>query len=167
MRQMDNKKLAVNIRRVERKDVPFILQMIRELAEYEHSSDKVIATEDSLEKWLFDEVKAECLIASLDGIDYGFALFYTSFSTWTGTPCLYLEDLFVQKTARGCGLGLALVKELARITLERGYMRLEWSCLNWNEPSLKFYKSLGATTSSEWIDHTLDPAAMKALLGED
>ena len=94
-------------------------------------------------------------------------MFFTSFSTWTGTPCLYLEDLFVQEAARGRGLGSVLVKELARITLERGYMRLEWSCLDWNEPSLKFYKSLGAATSSEWIDHRLDLAALKALLGED
>ncbi|MCL1847954.1 MAG: GNAT family N-acetyltransferase [Coriobacteriia bacterium] len=137
--------------------------MIRELATYERAPDQVTATEALLERWLFDEEKAECLIASLDGVDRGFALFYTSFSTWEGIPGTYLEDLFVQEAARGHGLGIALLRELARITLERGYPRLEWNCLDWNEPSLKFYRSLGAVTRDEWLSHRLDKIAMEAL----
>ena len=161
---MDPQEQCTDIRFAQRKDVPFILQMIRELAVYEHALDQVIATEESLLKWLFDECKAECLIASLDGEDRGFALFFTDFSTWEGAPGIYLEDLFVQAETRGHGLGLALLKELARITLDRGYTRLDWSCLDWNAPSLAFYKSLGACTYSEWIRHRLDQAAMEALI---
>jgi len=154
----------VSIRVAERGDIPFILQMVRELAVYESALDKVKATEALLEKWLFEECKAECLIASLDGVDRGFALFYTSFSTWEGLPGIYLEDLFVQEAVRGHGLGLALIKELVRITLERGYPRLEWSCLDWNKPSLAFYESLGAIAHPEWISHRMELDAMQALI---
>jgi len=140
--------------------------MIRELAVYERAPDEVKATEGLLEYWLFDEPKAECLIATLEGRARGIALYFSNFSTWEGVPGLFLEDLVVQKEARGNGLGLALLKELARITLERGYTRLEWNCLDWNEPSLKFYKSLGAITRDEWLGHRLDKAAMEILVGK-
>ena len=162
----DSIRPSVEVRFAERGDVPFILQMIRELADYEHALDRVKATEELLYKWLFDECKAECLIGSLDGKDHGMALFFTNFSTWEGIPGLFLEDLFVQVDARGQGLGLALLKQLARIALDRGYMRLDWNCLDWNKPSLDFYKSLGATTQPDWIAHRLDHNAMEALVAD-
>jgi len=151
------------IRFAVRADVPFILQMIRELASYERALHEVKATCELLEHWLFDEKKAECLVASLDGVDHGIALFFTNFSTWEGVPGIFLEDLVVQEHARGLGLGLALLLELNKIALERGYTRLEWNCLDWNEPSLEFYRSLGAITRDEWLGHRLDRAAMEAL----
>ena len=152
------------IRFAKRTDVPFIMQMIRELALYERALDEVKATEELLDYWLFEEPKAECLIALLDSEPCGIALFFSSFSTWEGKPGIFLEDLIVQEQARGNGLGLALLKELTRITLKRGYTRLEWSCLDWNEPSLQFYKSLGAITRDEWIGHRLDKTAMEKLI---
>jgi len=158
-----NAQKEIAIRFAAREDVPFILQMIRELASYERALHEVKATHELLEYWLFDEVKAECLIASLDGVDHGIALFFTNFSTWEGIPGIFLEDLVVQEQARGCGLGLALLMELNRVALERGYTRLEWNCLDWNEPSLEFYKSLGAITRDEWLGHRLDRTAMEAL----
>jgi len=158
-------KEIITIRFAQREDAAFILQMICELAEYEHAPGEVKATTGLLEHWLFEEHKAECLIGSLDGVDCGMALFFTNFSTWEGIPGLFLEDLVVTEQARGQGLGRALLVELARITLERGYTRLEWNCLDWNEPSLEFYRSLGAITRDEWIGHRLDRATMEALVG--
>jgi len=155
---------SLAIRFAQREDAPFILEMICELAEYERSLKEVRATKELLEKWLFDEAKAECLIGSLDGKDCAIALFFSNFSTWEGIPGLFLEDLVVQTAARGHGLGLALLKELARLALERGYTRLEWNCLDWNEPSLEFYKTLGAITRAEWIGHRLDRSSMEALV---
>ena len=160
----DNNNIA--IRFAERADVPFILEMIRELASYERALDEVKATSELLEYWLFDEPKAECLIASLDGRDNGIALFFTNFSTWEGIPGLFLEDLVVRDEARRQGLGQALFKELARIALKRGYARLEWNCLDWNEPSLRFYKACGAITHREWIGHRLDKIAMETLIAQ-
>ena len=156
-------KTAIAVRFAERADAPFILQMIRELASYERALDEVKATVGLLEHWLFDERKAECLIGTLDGDDCGIALFFTNFSTWEGVPGLFLEDLVVQERARGCGLGQALLMELVHIALSRGYTRLEWNCLDWNTPSLEFYRSLGAITRGEWIGHRLDKAAMEKL----
>ena len=155
----------ISLRFAEAEDCAFILQMIRELAAYERSPREVKATEALLRQWLFDEPKAECLIASLQGHPCGIALFFTNFSTWEGIPGLFLEDIVVQEFARGKGVGVALMTELARIALQRGYTRLEWSCLDWNEPSLAFYKSLGASTRGEWIGHRLDKHGMEALVG--
>ncbi|MCL1891195.1 MAG: GNAT family N-acetyltransferase [Coriobacteriia bacterium] len=138
--------------------------MISELAEYENALDEVKATNQLLQKWIFDEKKAECLIGSLDAKPCGIALFFTSFSTWEGVPGIFLEDLVVSKSVRGNGVGLALLTELARITLERGYKRLEWNCLDWNEPSLAFYQSLGAAIQGEWVGHRLESDGMKALV---
>ena len=161
-----NKKVVsdrIAIRFAQREDAPFILKMIRELAEYERSLHEVKATVELLEKWLFTEAKAECLIGSLDGVDCSIALFFSNFSTWEGIPGLFLEDLVVQTQARGHGLGFALLRELARLAVERGYTRLEWNCLDWNEPSLAFYRSLNAITREEWVGHRLDRSAIEAL----
>lgn len=128
----------------ERKDVETILEFIKELADYEHMLDEVVADAKTLEHWLFDEKKAEVIFAVEDGVKVGFALFFHSFSTFLGRAGIYLEDLFVRPEYRGKGYGKALLNELAKTAVKRGCGRLEWSCLDWNTPSIEFYKSMGA-----------------------
>ncbi|MFG1942675.1 GNAT family N-acetyltransferase [Nonomuraea sp. NPDC048826] len=145
-------------------DVPAIRQMIRELAEYEKSLDQARATEEQLHRALFGpEPKVFAHVAEDDGGEVvGFALWFLSFSTWTGTHGLYLEDLYVRPRRRGGGHGKALMAELARICLERGYERFEWSVLDWNEPSINFYKSIGAVPCDEWVRYRLSGGALAA-----
>ncbi len=136
--------------KAERKDTETILEFIRDLAEYEHMSDQVVATPGILEHWLFDEKKAEVIFAVENGTRVGFALFFHNFSTFLGRAGIYLEDLFVKPEYRGKGYGKGLLTELARIAVERGCGRLEWSCLDWNKPSIDFYLSMGAVPMSDW-----------------
>lgn len=133
-------------------DVPNILAMIRELAEYERALDEVLATEDLLDAALFGpDPGVFALIAETpDGTVVGFALWFRNFSTWLGRHGVYLEDLYVRPAHRGQGYGKALLVELARICLDRGYGRLEWWVLDWNEPALQFYRSIGALAMNEW-----------------
>ena len=138
-----------------RDDVPLILNLIRALADYEHMLDQVVATEEELAYWLFEAKKAEVLFVQEQGAVVGFALFFHNFSTFLGRAGLYLEDLFVLKEYRGRGYGKALLRELARIALERGCGRLEWACLDWNRPSIDFYLSLGAQPMEEWTTYRL------------
>ena len=145
------KEQMLNIRAAERSDTALILELIRGLAEYEKLSHEVVATPELLEKWLFGERPvAEVLIAEWEGLPRGFALFFHNFSTFLGRPGFYLEDLYVQPEFRGRGIGKALLLRLARLAVERGYGRLEWSVLDWNEPAIRFYKSLGAKPMDEW-----------------
>ena len=132
-------------------DVPLIFKFICELAEYEKLSHEVVATEDQIRAALFGERPiSEVVIASLDGTPAGFALFFPNYSTFLGRPGLYLEDLFVRPEARGVGIGRELLEYLARLTVERGWGRLEWRVLDWNEPSIAFYKKLGAEPLDDW-----------------
>ncbi|MGN0267805.1 MAG: GNAT family N-acetyltransferase [Lachnospiraceae bacterium] len=140
----------INFRYAERKDVALILQFIKELAEYEHMSDEVIANEELLEEWIFDKQKAEVIFALEGQKEVGFALFFHNFSTFLGRAGLYLEDLFVRPEYRGRGYGKGILKKLASIAVERGCGRLEWCCLDWNQPSIDFYLSLGAQPLSDW-----------------
>lgn len=141
----------MNIRFSTERDVSKILFFIKELAEYEKMSDEVVATEDMLRKELFEKKNAEVIFALDDNEnEVGFALFFTTFSTFLGRPGIHLEDLYVLPEARGHGYGKALLKHLARLCVERGCGRLEWTCLNWNTPSLDFYRALGAETMDEW-----------------
>ena len=140
----------MNFRYAERKDVALILQFIKELAEYEHMSDEVIANEELLEEWIFDKQKAEVIFALEGQKEVGFALFFHNFSTFLGRAGLYLEDLFVRPEYRGRGYGKGILKKLASIAVERGCGRLEWCCLDWNQPSIDFYLSLGAQPLSDW-----------------
>lgn len=133
-----------------REDAALILSFIKELAEYEKLLDEVVATEDLLKEWIFDKGKAEVLFAMVDGKEVGFALFFHNFSTFLGRAGLYLEDLFVKQEYRGQGIGKAFLKKLAEIAVERGCGRFEWSCLDWNQPSIDFYKSMGAEPMDEW-----------------
>ena len=138
-----------------REDVPQILQFIRRLAEYEHLENEVVATEALLGEWLFDKEKAEVLIAREGETPVGFALYFHNFSTFLGRAGIYLEDLFVLEEYRGRGYGKALLRRLAQIALERGCGRLEWCCLDWNQPSIDFYRSLGAVPMSDWTIYRL------------
>lgn len=131
-------------------DTALILQFIKELAEYEKMLDEVIATEDLLREWLFDKKKAEVIFAVADGIEIGYALFFHNFSTFLGRSGIYLEDLYVKPEFRGYGYGKSTLKKLAQIAVERGCGRLEWSCLDWNTPSIDFYLSLGAEPMQDW-----------------
>ena len=136
-------------------DEGLILRFIRLLAEYEHMQDQVVASEALLTEWLFEKGKAEVIFAVAGGQEVGIALFFHSFSTFLGRAGLYLEDLFVLKEYRGRGYGKALLRELARIALERGCGRLEWACLDWNRPSSDFYLSVHAQPMEEWTTYRL------------
>jgi GNAT superfamily N-acetyltransferase len=136
-----------------RNDAALILGFIKELAEYENMLDEVIADEKLLTEWIFEKKKAEVIFVLENGKEVGFALFFHNFSTFLGRAGIYLEDLFVKPEHRKKGHGKALIKELARIAVERGCGRLEFSCLDWNKPSIDFYLSLGATQMSDWTTY--------------
>jgi len=146
-------------------DVPVIHEMVRELADYEKALHEVGATEAQLREALFgDRPAAYAHIAETDeGEIAGFALWFLNFSTWRGVHGIYLEDLYVRPQVRGGGHGKALLTELARICVERGYERLEWSVLDWNEPSINFYRSLGAAPQDEWTVYRLTDEALAKL----
>ncbi|WP_017592703.1 GNAT family N-acetyltransferase [Nocardiopsis potens] len=145
-------------------DVPAILRLIRDLAAYEREPDAVQTTEKDLEQALFGENPAVFAhIAEDAGEPVGFALWFVNFSTWTGRHGVYLEDLFVRPEMRGRGYGRALLTELARTCVRRGYRRLEWSVLDWNEPSIAFYRSLGAVPMDEWTVYRLHGEALEEL----
>ena len=137
-------------------DEGLIVSFIRALADYEHMSGQVVATPELLREWIFEKKKAEVIFAGAEGKTVGFALFFHNFSTFLGRAGIYLEDLFVLPEERGKGYGKALLKELARITAERGCGRLEWACLDWNRPSIDFYtKKMGAAPMDEWTVYRL------------
>ncbi|MCQ2406635.1 MAG: GNAT family N-acetyltransferase [Oscillospiraceae bacterium] len=144
-----------NYRFASPEDTGKILEFIIALAEYEHMENQVVASEALLREWIFEKKKAEVIFA-LDGEkEVGFALFFHNFSTFLGRAGIYLEDLFVMPEFRGRGYGQGLLKSLSRIAVERGCGRLEWACLDWNTPSIDFYKSLGAASMDEWTTYRL------------
>ncbi len=145
----------------EREDVPLILSFIRQLAQYEKLEHEVVATEALLEEWLFERKKAAVLFAVADQREIGFALFFHNFSTFLGRAGLYLEDLFVLPEYRGRGYGKALLQKLAAIACDRGCGRFEWQCLDWNEPSIRFYLSLDAKPLEGWTQYRLTGDALK------
>ena len=145
----------IQFRFAEKKDAPLILQFIRHLAEYEKMLDLVVADEAMLADQLFRQKNAEVIFAVEDGVEVGFALFFHNFSTFLGRSGLYLEDLFVLPEHRGKGYGKAILKKLANIALERNCGRMEWWCLDWNQPSIDFYKALGAEPMDEWTVYRL------------
>ena len=145
----------LEFRRAEEKDAALILHFIRELAAYEKLSDQVVATEELLREWIFEKKKAEVLFPMEEGEEVGFALFFHNFSTFLGRAGLYLEDLYISPEYRGKGYGKATLQKLAQIAVERGCGRLEWSCLDWNKPSIDFYLSLGAVPMEEWTVYRL------------
>lgn len=136
-------------------DVGTILFFIRELAEYEHLAGEVVATEALLREWIFEKGRAEVVFAMAEGKEVGFALFFHNFSTFLGRSGLYLEDLFVLPQYRGRGYGRAILEHLAFLAAKRGCGRLEWWCLDWNQPSIDFYLSLGAEPMKDWTVYRL------------
>jgi len=154
----------VSIRPATPNDVPLILTFIRELAAYEKLAHEVVAREADFHAALFGERPViEALIASVDDEAVGYALFFPNFSTFLGKPGLYLEDLYVRPEARGLGAGRALLKHLARVAVERGWGRFEWAVLDWNEPSIAFYKKMGAIPMDEWTIFRLTGESLKKL----
>ncbi len=161
----------ISIRPATPADVPLILRFVKELAEYEREPQAAVATPELIHQYLFGNGHgngpvAECVIGSIDGTPQGFALFFSNFSTWLGRSGMYLEDLYVTPSSRGSGLGKALLKHLARIATSRNCGRLEWAVLDWNEPAIGFYKSLGAIPMNEWTTFRLTGDALQALAGE-
>ena len=156
--------MTIRLRVATRDDIGLIAHFIRALADYEKLLDEVRLDEAVLAEKLFGpRPYAEVLIGEINGQPEGFALFFHNFSTFEGRPGIYLEDLFVTPEARGSGLGTALLAELARLAVERDCARLEWSVLDWNEPSIGFYKALGAKPMDEWTVFRLDGAALTNL----
>jgi GNAT superfamily N-acetyltransferase len=150
-------------------DVPTVVTLVKELAEYEHAADQVVATNDSMLRALFPSSgppAAEALIGEIDGKPEGLALYFMNFSTWVGQQGVYLEDLFVRPTARGKGLGKALFLEVARVSVDRGCTRMDWAVLDWNKPAIDFYVALGAKRLEEWTIHRLAGDALKTVAAQ-
>ena len=159
--------MSVMLRAATAADVPLILQMIRELAEFEKLLDRVVATETLLHDALFGEVRrAEVLIAEVDGVPAAFALYCHNFSTFVGRAGLYLEDLYVRPPFRSLGIGKALWIALAKIAVSRGCGRYEWSVLDWNQSAIGFYQRLGAVAQDDWTVFRLDGDALQRLAGQ-
>lgn len=162
---------AISIRPATPEDIPLILALIRELAEYERAPEQAVATPELIRRHLFGEGPgaggrgpiAECLIGAVDGRPEGFAVFFHNFSTWLGKPGLYLEDLFVRPASRGRGLGAALLRRVAAIGVERGCERMEWAVLDWNTPAIEFYRRLGARAMDEWTLFRVSGDALRTL----
>lgn len=157
--------MTVSFRNTERSDAALLLNFIRALADYEHMLDLVVADEATLCDWLFEKRVAEAFFAMEGETEVGFALYFHNFSTFLGRAGIYLEDLFVLPEHRGKGYGKAILKHLAQIALERGCGRLEWACLNWNQPSIDFYRSLGAVPMEEWTVYRLAGESLEQLAG--
>jgi len=153
----------INIRSAVEADCSLILSLIQGLADYEKMSDDVVARVDDLKVTLFKQQHAEVFIGELDAEPVGFALFFHSYSTFLGKRGLYLEDLFIVPEARGKGVGKALLVHLAKVALERDCARFEWSVLDWNQPAIDFYRSIGAVGMEEWTVQRVDGEALQKL----
>ena len=143
------------IRETRKEDVGLILSLIKEIADYENMVEDVIATEESLTKSIFIDKKAEVIIGELNGEPIGYALYFFNYSTFIGRAGLYLEDIYIKPEFRAGGIGKEIFKLLGKIAKENGCKRMEWTCLNWNKSSIKFYESMGAIPMDEWTVHRL------------
>lgn len=158
----DNK---LTFRYAKEADAALILDFIKGIAAYEKMENQVVATEELLHYWLFEQKKAEVIIGEIEGCPIGFALFFHNFSTFVGRAGLYLEDLFILPEYRGNGFGKLFFKQLAKIAVERGCGRFEWCCLDWNEPSIGFYKAMGAVAMDEWTTYRIAGDTLSDLAG--
>lgn len=154
---------GLSFRNAEKNDISLILHFIKELTSYEKMLDEVIATEVILNHWIFEEKKAEVFFVLENNKEIGFALFFHNFSTFVGRAGLYVEDVYIMPEYRKKGYGKAVFKKLAQIAVERGCGRMEWSCLNWNKPSIDFYTHIGAVPMSEWTVYRLTQDKIKKL----
>lgn len=156
--------MTLHIRPATPADAATILHLITELARYEKAEHEVKASVTDIERDLADDTSAaKALICTFNGEPIGYALYFFSYSTWLGQQCMYLEDLYVSSEHRGVGAGKAMLRHLARIAVERGCGRLEWSVLDWNEPAIRFYESIGARAQDEWVKYRLAGAELLAL----
>jgi len=151
---------GVKFKTTTEKDIPVILDFIKQIAIYENMLDKVVATEESLKESIFDKNRAEALLIELDNKAIGYIVYFFNYSTFVGREGLYIEDLYIKPEYRGQGIGKKSFELLVHIAKENKCERLEWTCLDWNEPSLKFYKSIGSKQMNEWIIHRLDKEAI-------
>lgn len=151
------------LRETVQEDAGLILSLIKEIADYENMSDEVIATEESLVQSIFVDKRAEVVIAELNGEAIGYALYFFNYSTFIGKEGLYLEDIYIKPDFRAGGLGKEIFKFLGKIAKENGCKRMEWTCLNWNKSSIKFYQSLGAIPMDEWTVHRLNKSEIDKL----
>lgn len=154
---------GLSFRYASREDVSLILKFIKDLARYEKLENEVVATEEILEEWLFDKEKAEVIFALENEKEIGFTLFFHNFSTFLGRSGIYLEDLYVMEEYRGKGYGKCILQKLAQIAVERGCGRLEWWCLDWNQPSIDFYLSLGAEPMKDWTVYRITGETLTSL----
>ena len=157
---------VLSFRRAEEEDIPLILYYIKEMAQYERLDHQMVMTEELLQEHLFRQHRAEVLIGENQGQPVGYALFFHSFSTFQGQAGLYLEDLYVHPAYRGKGYGRMFLRQLAQVALKRGCERMEWSCLDWNESSIRFYKSIGAQPMEGWTVFRLDGEGLELLADE-
>ncbi|RVU55562.1 GNAT family N-acetyltransferase [Anaerosphaera multitolerans] len=162
---MNNSKLDFRDATVE--DVPLILNFIKELAEYEKLLDDVVATEELLKEWLFEKKRAEIFFPVLNKKEIGFVLFFHNFSTFVGKAGLYLEDIYIKPEYRGNGYGKEIFKHLAKIAMERNCGRLELTCLDWNSPSIEFYKSMGAIPMEDWTIYRITSDKFKNIINKN
>ncbi len=158
-----NTKEGFNLRFAEEKDSSLIYELIKELAVYEKMADRVIATEEILKESIFDRKVAEVLIAEADGAAIGYAMYFYNFSSFIGKPGIYLEDLFIRPEYRGRGFGKTILSYLAELAVERNCWGMEWTCLDWNEPSIQFYESIGAINWEGWRIYRLQGKALNNL----
>lgn len=157
----------MKIRYAKQEDVSIVLSLIKELAAYEKMSDEVVATEALLSQWLFEKKIAEVMLLESENRIIGFALYFYNYSTFVGRGGIYLEDIYIQPAYRGRGYGKSVFYHLAKIAREQGLGRIEWSCLNWNTPSIEFYHSLGAVKKDDWLLFRLQGQALKALSDQE
>ncbi|WP_300365003.1 GNAT family N-acetyltransferase [Brachyspira sp.] len=162
---MSDKKFGIRFADVN--DVSIILKFIKELAVYEKLEHEVTATEEILKEWIFEKKKCEVLIALEDDIEIGYALFFHNFSTFLGKAGIYLEDLYITPNCRGLGYGKKLLKEVAKIAVDRGCGRLDWQCLDWNKSSIDFYLSINALQMSSWTSYRLSYNVLRKFVYEN
>ena len=154
----------MKIKEITQTDIPILLELIKELAHYEKLLDQVRADEKQLAQWIIHEKKANALLLEYNHTNVGFVLYFNNFSTFLGKPGIYLEDLYIKEDYRNKGFGKQVFKYLANECIQKGYGRLEWSVLNWNEPSIQFYQKLGAQPMSEWTTYRLTESELKKLI---
>lgn len=153
--------MSIHIRPAQAQDAALILHFIKELAVYERAGDQVAATEDDIVASLFGaDSSGQALICEVDGEPAGYAVYFYSYSTWLAKKGLYLEDLYISPRQRGCGAGKQLLRHLARLAVEQGCGRFEWSVLDWNQPAIDFYLSIGAKPQAEWVRYRMEGAAL-------
>jgi GNAT superfamily N-acetyltransferase len=154
---------APNIRPAGEEDAQLLFDLIVELATYEKAPEQVVGDAEALRRSLFEQRAAEALVVELEGEPIGYAIFFTTFSTWETRSGIWLEDIYVRPEHRRGGIGLALMEHLAQLTMERGHVRLEWCALTWNEPALRFYEKIGATPLEEWRTLRLENDGIRRL----